>query len=144
MTTNCIVCKKVTHKKTCKGCNQVSFCSVECIQSGLKLHKLTCSSKVNIKKSTACSGKGVFAKQTFSVGDELFRDELLIRFPINHLSSDMKHNIQLWNKLLSERPPEIRDCIMNFTNVRTDISIQENIPTTYGIFKTNFFHFLIS
>ena len=136
MTTNCIVCNQPTHKQ-CGRCNDVSFCSKKCLESKWTYHKLTCSPKVIIKKSTERSGLGVFAKQSFAVGEEIFREKPLIRIPQHLFSLNIEHNIQLCNKLINEHPPEIRDCIMNFTDVRTDLSTQENVPTTYGIFLTN-------
>lgn len=64
-------------KGLCGTCKSISFCSKKCQQDAWAKHKYMCSKTIQVKPSQH-GGMGVFAKQSFKIGDELIRDKPLI------------------------------------------------------------------
>ena len=65
---------------SCGRCKLARYCNKDCQRAAWRKHKHTCSIKLRIGKSVSGDGFGCFAREAFTIGEELHREKPLLQW----------------------------------------------------------------
>jgi hypothetical protein len=124
----CHMCAKPT-RLTCSRCKAFNLCSSACLKTFWEEHKWTCSTKAEIK-TTEHRRKGLFAKTSFAVGDEIIREKPLFVVPS---SCELPYANHMANTAFDNLKPQEREIAFDFSDCKAD----DGGKSVWGILKTN-------
>ena len=133
MSTHCNYCLKSSSNKfkLCSKCLNCGYCSKECQKNAWQSHKLLCSSSVEVlninTNSSNSSMKGLFARESFQVGDIILKEKPLLAVPyadIDHIDKQIETS---FNQLSQASKNAVYDLCDTTTTLSTETNTETNV-----------------